>query len=70
MQRYLGGKNVKQAKMGLWMNAVLKIPMQFFILLTGVLVFMFYLVNPTPVHWNAANVVALEETITQRACTN
>lgn len=62
VQRYLGGKNVKQAKMGLWMNAVLKIPMQFFILLTGVLVFMFYLVNPTPVHWNAANVVALEET--------
>ncbi len=62
VQRYLGGKNVKQAKMGLWMNAVLKIPMQFFILLTGVLVFVFYLVNPTPVHWNAANVVALEET--------
>ncbi len=61
VQRYLGGKNVKQAKMGLWMNAVLKIPMQFFILLTGVLVFVFFLVNPTPIHWNAANVVALEE---------
>lgn len=66
VQRYLGGKNVKQAKMGLWMNAVLKIPMQFFILLTGVLVFMFYLVNPTPVHWNAANVVALETTAAAR----
>lgn len=60
VQRYLGGKDVKQAKTGLWMNAVLKIPMQFFILLTGVLVFVFYLVNPAPVHWNAANVAALQ----------
>jgi SSS family solute:Na+ symporter len=35
--------------------------MQFFILLTGVLVFVFYLFNASPVHWNAANVVALED---------
>jgi len=34
---------------------VLKIPMQFFILLTGVLVFVFYLFHPTPLHWNEAN---------------
>jgi len=37
------------------MNAVLKIPMQFFILLTGVLVFVFYLFHPAPLHWNEAN---------------
>jgi SSS family solute:Na+ symporter len=61
VQRYLGGKDVKQARQGLWMNAALKIPMQFFILLTGVLVFVFYLFNASPVHWNAANVVALED---------
>lgn len=59
VQRYLGGQTMKQARMGLWMNAVLKIPMQFFILLTGVLVFVFYLVNSTPVHWNQANLAAL-----------
>lgn len=59
VQRYLGGKNVQQAKQGLWMNAILKIPMQFFILLTGVLVFVFYLLNASPVHWNAANVVEM-----------
>lgn len=61
VQRYLGGKDVKQARQGLWMNAVLKIPMQFFILLTGVLVFVFYLFHASPVHWNAANVVAMED---------
>ncbi len=59
VQRYLGGKNVQQAKQGLWMNAILKIPMQFFILLTGVLVFVFYLLNASPVHWNAANVAEM-----------
>ena len=60
VQRYLGGRDVQQARQGLWMNALLKIPMQFFILLTGVLVFVFYLFNGSPVHWNAANVKALE----------
>ena len=55
VQRYLGGETMQQARQGLWMNAVLKIPMQFFILLTGVLVFVFYLFHPTPLHWNEAN---------------
>lgn len=55
VQRYLSGRDVEQAKRGLWMNALLKIPMQFFILLTGVLVFVFYLFNPAPVHWNSSN---------------
>ena len=56
VQRYLSGQNAEQAKRGLWMNALLKIPMQFFILLTGVLVFVFYLFQGAPVHWNSANV--------------
>ena len=56
VQRYLSGQNAEQAKRGLWMNALLKIPMQFFILLTGVLVFVFYLFNGAPVHWNSGNV--------------
>ena len=59
VQRYLSGQNVQQAQRGLWMNALLKIPMQFFILLTGVLVFVFYLFNAAPIHWNSANTAAL-----------
>jgi len=58
VQRYLSGKSMQQARQGLWMNGVLKIPMQFFILLTGVLVFVFYLLHPTPLHWNEANLAA------------
>lgn len=61
VQRYLSGQSMQQARTGLWMNGLLKIPMQFFILLTGVLVFVFYLFNQAPVHWNSANVVAVEE---------
>lgn len=56
VQRYLSGRNAEQAKRGLWMNALLKIPMQFFILLIGVLVFVFYLFNGAPIHWNSSNV--------------
>ncbi len=42
VQRYLGGKSLRESRMGLIFNAVLKIPMQFFILLTGVMVFVFF----------------------------
>ena len=59
VQRYLSGQNEQQAQRGLWMNALLKIPMQFFILLTGVLVFVFYLFHQAPVHWNSANVAEM-----------
>jgi Na+/proline symporter len=59
VQRYLSGQSIAQARQGLWMNGILKIPMQFFILGTGVLVFVFYLVNPAPLHWNEANLAVL-----------
>lgn len=58
VQRYLSGQSARQARLGLWMNGVLKIPMQFLILLTGVLVFNFYLFHPTPLHWNEANLAS------------
>jgi SSS family transporter len=61
VQRYLSGQSMQQARTGLWMNGLLKIPMQFFILLTGVLVFVFYLFNQAPVHWNSANVVQMRD---------
>ena len=58
VQRYLSGKSLKQSRMGLVFNAILKIPMQFMILLTGVLVFVFYQFEQHPVLFNQ---VAIEE---------
>ena len=42
VQRYLSGKSITESRLGLIFNAILKIPMQFMILLTGILVFVFY----------------------------
>ena len=60
VQRYLTGQTIRQARVGLLTNGLLKIPMQFFILLIGVLVFVYYLFNASPVHWNEANRAAME----------
>ena len=52
VQRYLSGKNVREMRLGLIFNGLLKIPMQFFILLVGVMVFVFYQFNSTPANFN------------------
>lgn len=52
VQRYLGGKNLKESRMGMMFNAILKIPMQFFILFVGLMVFVFYQFNEPPVFFN------------------
>ena len=52
VQRYLGGSSVKQSRMGLMFNGLLKIPMQFFILLAGVMVFVFFQFNTPPAFFN------------------
>jgi Na+(H+)/acetate symporter ActP len=49
--------------MGLIMNGILKVPMQFFILLTGVMVFVFFQFNDTPLHFNPANVTKVKTSI-------
>jgi len=54
VQRYLSGKTVKESQLGLLFNGLLKIPMQFFILLVGVMVFVFYQFNHTPLNFNPA----------------
>ncbi|MBO0593013.1 sodium:solute symporter [Cellulophaga sp. E16_2] len=54
VQRYLSGKSVRESQLGLIFNGILKIPMQFFILLLGVLVFVFYQYNPSPLNFNPA----------------
>jgi Na+/proline symporter len=53
VQRYLSGRSVAESRLGLLFNAILKIPMQFVILLCGVLVFVFYLFTQPPVFFNA-----------------
>lgn len=52
VQRYLTGKSVKEMQLGMVFNGLLKVPMQFFILLVGVLVFVFYQFNPSPLNFN------------------
>ena len=52
VQRYITGKSVKESQLGLIMNGFLKIPLQFVILLLGVMVFIFYQTEISPVHFN------------------
>ncbi len=54
VQRYLSGSSLRESRLGLMFNAVLKIPMQFFILLLGVMVFVFYQFEQPPVFFNQA----------------
>ncbi|SOC81193.1 transporter, SSS family [Salinimicrobium sediminis] len=60
VQRYLSGKSVKQSQLGLIFNGLLKVPMQFFILLVGVMVFVFYQFNYSPLNFNPAATTAVE----------
>ncbi|MDL2144607.1 MULTISPECIES: sodium:solute symporter [Flavobacterium] len=59
--RYLSGKSVRESQMGLIMNGILKVPMQFFILLTGVMVFVFFQFNPVPLNFNPNNKIVIEK---------
>jgi SSS family solute:Na+ symporter len=54
VQRYLSGRSVAESRLGLLFNGLLKVPMQFLILLVGVMVFVFYLFNPPPLFFNEA----------------
>lgn len=61
VQRYLSGKSVRQSQLGLIFNGFLKVPMQFFILLVGVMVFVFYQFNYAPLNFNPAATKAVLE---------
>jgi len=52
VQRYLSGKSLKEMQIGMMFNGLLKVPMQFFILLVGVMVFVFYQFNEAPANFN------------------
>jgi Na+/proline symporter len=63
VQRYLSGKSSKESQMGLIFNGFLKVPMQFFILLTGVMVFVFFQFNKVPLNFNPTSKIAVEKSI-------
>lgn len=63
VQRYLSGKSVRESQLGLIFNGLLKVPMQFFILLIGVMVFVFYQFNPSPLNFNPGANEAIEKSI-------
>ena len=60
VQRYLSGKSVRESQLGLIFNGLLKVPMQFFILLVGVMVFVFYQFNTSPLNFNPKAKEAVE----------
>ncbi|MFC2148728.1 MAG: sodium:solute symporter [Eudoraea sp.] len=62
VQRYLSGKSIRESQLGLIFNGIFKIPMQFFILLVGVMVFVFYQYNPSPLNFNPAATNAIMQT--------
>lgn len=59
--RYLTGSSVSQSRLGLLMNGLVKVPMQFMILLIGVLVFTFYQYHQPPVFFNSYELGKLEK---------
>jgi solute:Na+ symporter, SSS family len=54
VQRYLTGRSMREMQLGMVFNGLLKVPMQFFILLVGVMVFVFYQFNQSPLNFNPA----------------
>ncbi len=52
VQRYISGASLRESRLGLMFNAVCKIPMQLFILMLGVMLFVFYQIQPPPIVFN------------------
>ena len=61
VQRYLTAKSLDHSRISLLFNALLKVPLQFFILLTGVMVFCFFLFEPPPMLFHPAERARLEQ---------
>ena len=62
VQRYLSGKSLKEMQLGMIFNGIFKIPMQFFILFIGVMVFVFYQFNPSPLNFNPQGKIIISNT--------
>lgn len=59
--RYLTGSSLKESRLGLLMNGLIKVPMQFLILLVGAMVFTFYQYNKAPIFFNDTQISRLEK---------
>jgi len=58
--RYLTASSIKESRLGLLMNGIVKVPMQFLILLVGALVFTFYQFNNAPIFFNDTQISKLQ----------
>jgi len=61
--RYLTAKSDKESKIGLLANGLVKVPMQFLILLVGILVFSFYQYHKAPIYFDEARVIVAKKTV-------
>jgi len=61
--RYLTAKNIKESRKGLLINGLVKVPMQFFILLIGILIFSFYQYNKGPVYFDNVTLQQAKQTV-------
>ena len=68
--RYLTAKTAKESKIGLLANGLIKVPMQFLILLVGILVFSFYQYHKAPVYFDNAKVLIAKKTIYKNSLIN
>ena len=66
VQRYLSGKTLTESRLGLIFNGIFKVPMQFFVLFVGIMVFMFFQFMKPPVHFNPANLEKLNSKVEYR----
>ncbi len=65
--RYLTAKNITESRRGLLMNGLVKVPMQFFILMLGILIFSFYQYNKAPIYFDQAKVIMAKQTMYKEA---
>jgi SSS family solute:Na+ symporter len=61
--RYLTAKSDKESKIGLLVNGLVKVPMQFLILLVGILVFSFYQYHKAPIYFDEVRVIVAKKTV-------
>jgi Na+/proline symporter len=61
VQRYLSGRSLRESSIGLLFNGFIKVPMQYLVLFTGVMVFVFFQFVQPPVHFNRENLSRLEQ---------
>jgi uncharacterized sodium:solute symporter family permease YidK len=61
-QRYLGGSSLGESRLGLLLNGLVKVPMQFLILFVGLMVFVFHQFHQPPIFFNEAELAQVRKT--------